>query len=386
MSKARNHTQCVEISLIGSLPNGIVPSVVMTAGFAGTVAISTIEHGDRWLIGFGLLGLVFSIWRLTAVRLLARYFRAGFVTYEGALRHEQLFARPYVAFAIALGAFGFRAMLLPDTRLHMLVICMLVGYCAGVAAGVALRPRIAWASMVFALVPGLIAALFRNDPFYVVTSLFAFALLGGGLFSITKRYNQTAMDSGMRHALASMARLDHVTAMPNQLALHAWFFQRVPFGTGTRKIACHRIDLNDFRKVNEQHGRLAGDAVLRAIGERLGGMIDMTDIVARVGPNEFAILQSRIATAEDATGMAERLMTVIETPVVVRGVTIALGASSGFAITDDTTEDLDMLFDDAGEALAQQKLRRRTAHMAVQSATPSFHGVRGPNRPTPLTI
>jgi len=385
MSKARNHTQCVEISLIGSLPNGIVPSILMTAGFAGTVVVSAVENFDRWLVAFGLMGLIFSAWRLMAVRTLARYFRAGFVTHEGALRHEETFAQPYIAFAIALGAFSCRAMMLPDTRLHMLVICMLVGYCAGVAAGVALRPRIAWSSMIAALVPALVTALFHGDPFYTTTSLFAFALLGGGLFSITRRYNQTAKDSAMRHALASMARRDLVTGMPNQLALHSWFFQRVPFGTGTRKIACHRLDVEAFRKVNDQFGRLAGDMVLRTLGERLAKIIGSTDIVARVGPNEFAILQSRITTLEDANRLADRLIVAIERPLEVQGHRIALAVVHGFSITDDATEDLDMLFDGAGEALAQQKLRQRTARGVPVSPAP-VTGFRPALGGAPLTI
>jgi two-component system cell cycle response regulator len=82
-----------------------------------------------------------------------------------------------------------------------------------------------------------------------------------------------------------------------------------------RSFAVMMLDLDRFKSVNDLHGHLAGDAVLRAVAERLKGNLRGVDLLARLGGEEFlAILPDCDATA--ATRAAERLRNIVQaTPI-----------------------------------------------------------------------
>src|SRR5690606_7132791 len=111
-----------------------------------------------------------------------------------ARRLERGFAWPYYAYAVLLGLFGVRVMLLPVAEGHIVVICLLMGYGAGVAAGIGLRPRIASISMIVALLPASLTAVIFGDVLYQATGLMASAFLGGGIFSLRGRHERARKD------------------------------------------------------------------------------------------------------------------------------------------------------------------------------------------------
>src|SRR5690606_543910 len=130
------------------------------------------------------------------------------------------FAWPYLAYALLLGLFGARAMLLPVAQVHMVVVCLLMGYAAGVAAGIGLRPRIASASMVISLMPASLTAMMMGEALYLVTGVLAASFLGGGIYSLRGRHERASKDIMLRFAFANLARQDALTGLPNRVALH----------------------------------------------------------------------------------------------------------------------------------------------------------------------
>jgi diguanylate cyclase (GGDEF)-like protein len=92
------------------------------------------------------------------------------------------------------------------------------------------------------------------------------------------------------------------------------------------------VDLDDFKRVNDQHGHAAGDAVLKAIATVLTRHVRASDLAARVGGDEFALLLWHCSEA-DAEAKAFALEAAIAlTAVSHAGIAISVGASAGIAM------------------------------------------------------
>jgi len=102
------------------------------------------------------------------------------------------------------------------------------------------------------------------------------------------------------------------------------------------------FDLNAFKDINDSHGHAAGDVVLRAVAETLLRHTRETDIVGRIGGDEFAVILTYL-NAEAAKTKAETLAAAIRTEKVLHeGVVLCVNAAFGLAHfnTSDTAERL----------------------------------------------
>lgn len=100
------------------------------------------------------------------------------------------------------------------------------------------------------------------------------------------------------------------------------------------------FDLNNFKAINDAHGHPAGDAVIRAIGELLIRQTRETDIVGRIGGDEFAVVLTHVA-AEAARQKAETLAAALCTEKVLHeGIPLYVSAAYGVApmAAGDTAE------------------------------------------------
>jgi diguanylate cyclase (GGDEF)-like protein len=120
------------------------------------------------------------------------------------------------------------------------------------------------------------------------------------------------------------------------------------------------IDIDHFKAVNDTHGHLAGDRVLRVIADRFKAQLREGDLIGRFGGEEFAVLLPRTPAAE-AARVAERLRArIADEPVAVgdgrsEGVLVNVTVSVGVAGLDDAGQDLDELLAAADVALYAAK-------------------------------
>ena len=119
------------------------------------------------------------------------------------------------------------------------------------------------------------------------------------------------------------------------------------------------VDIDQFKRLNDEFGHLLGDEVLRQVSSIFSQHLRKIDVVCRYGGEEFAILLSQ-TNSEYALRVAEKLRRVVENwqfPGVPRSVTI----SAGTAIFPDHGENRDELVKaaDAGLYAAKQAGRNR---------------------------
>ena len=107
-------------------------------------------------------------------------------------------------------------------------------------------------------------------------------------------------------------------------------------------IAVLFIDLDDFKAVNDGMGHSRGDEVIRGVAERIRNCVRPGDTVARLGGDEFTVLVEDTPSVTHVTSLARRLLDVLQQPIVVNGVSLAVPASVGvsFATHESTAESL----------------------------------------------
>jgi diguanylate cyclase (GGDEF)-like protein/PAS domain S-box-containing protein len=162
--------------------------------------------------------------------------------------------------------------------------------------------------------------------------------------------------------ISHMALHDALTNLPNRTFFHeqmGQFFLQLGRGQ-TFALLC--LDLDHFKSVNDTLGHPFGDMLLRQVGERLRGCVRESDSVARMGGDEFAILQASIAKPSDLTLLATRLIEVISVPYELDGHQIVVGASIGIAIAPMDAGDSDQLLKNADLALYRAKADGRNTY------------------------
>lgn len=129
--------------------------------------------------------------------------------------------------------------------------------------------------------------------------------------------------------------------------------------TKGRPIAVFLVDLDHFKSINDRFGHAVGDRVLKLFGDVATANLRSTDLVGRLGGEEFAVLLSD-ATRDNAFIVAERIRAAFETAGgVVDQLAIAATVSIGIAIIQDPSQDLNMLLGQADQALYRAKARGR---------------------------
>jgi diguanylate cyclase (GGDEF)-like protein len=159
----------------------------------------------------------------------------------------------------------------------------------------------------------------------------------------------------MRRLFSTLARRDDLTGLPNRLSLRERFEEFAAQAGSGDMIAVHCLDLDKFKPVNDRYGHPVGDALLKAVSERLGGLLRRTDFAARMGGDEFIIVQTGIQHSDEADMLARRIVRSIAQPYSIEGHEITIGTSVGYALSPRHGNDLDRLVACADAALCQVK-------------------------------
>jgi len=152
-----------------------------------------------------------------------------------------------------------------------------------------------------------------------------------------------------------MAHHDSLTDLANRVLLN----ERLEHALGRihveEMVAIHHVDLDQFKAVNDTFGHPAGDKLLKLVADRLRGLVRETDTIARMGGDEFVIVQAPIPEPADATSLAQRVIKLISEPYDIDGQQAIIGASIGIAVGPGDGLSSDKLLRNADLALYRAK-------------------------------
>ena len=134
-------------------------------------------------------------------------------------------------------------------------------------------------------------------------------------------------------------------------------------------LSCVMIDVDFFKKINDTHGHIVGDAVLKSVSQLLKKCCRETDYVGRYGGDEFCALLPD-TDGQGAVVWAERYrLAVAETPVVVAKTSVQVTVSMGVAQRHHGTDTPEKLLDMADQALLEAKKLGKNRVVVFQQAT-----------------
>jgi diguanylate cyclase (GGDEF)-like protein len=164
-----------------------------------------------------------------------------------------------------------------------------------------------------------------------------------------------AAEKTIRH----LAHHDGLTGLPNRALLNERLEQALVRVRRGETLAVHLLDLDHFKNVNDTLGHPAGDRLLRQVADRLRTIVRETDTIARMGGDEFVVLQVALSEPADATILAQRIIEVLGEPFIIDGRHVVIGASLGIALGPADGVSPDQLMRNADLALYRAKGKGR---------------------------
>ena len=163
--------------------------------------------------------------------------------------------------------------------------------------------------------------------------------------------------------IAHMALHDALTDLPNRTLFRNRLDEAlIGVRRGDGKLAVLMVDLDRFKQVNDTLGHAAGDALLKAVTERLRNCVRVTDTVARLGGDEFAVLAVSNDMPREAAAIGERIGQSIGAAFQIDGHCVRIGTSIGIAWAPDDGSDAAELLKKADVALYRAKREGRGTH------------------------
>lgn len=172
--------------------------------------------------------------------------------------------------------------------------------------------------------------------------------------------------SRRREAEASLLRMsqhDHLTGLPNRSMLQEQLDRiLVDAGRRHRGVAVLCCGLDDFKEVNEQFTYQSGDALLVAVADRLRANSGRLGSLARLGGDQFALVQTGISQPYEAAELAQTILDDLSRPFELGEHRLSLRATIGITLFPDDGDDAEKLLQKAEQTMMLAKARSRNRY------------------------
>ena len=196
-------------------------------------------------------------------------------------------------------------------------------------------------------------------------AVFSCSLPDGRNIAVTQRpvraggwvatYEDTTERRAAEARLTHMARHDQLTGLANRVVFHEHMRQVLGHPQPDSAVAVLCLDLDRFKAVNDTLGHAAGDVVLRTVAQRLRECTRDTDLIVRIGGDEFVIVQTAANQPAAVTALAHRLIAALSQPVDVDQQQVVIGTSVGIALAEAASDTAETLLRSADIALYRAK-------------------------------
>ena len=163
--------------------------------------------------------------------------------------------------------------------------------------------------------------------------------------------------------LQRLARYDSLTGLPNRSFFMESLEQTLLHAERRHdRLALVFIDVDGFKAVNDSFGHAAGDLLLRSLAERLRATTRKSDLVARIGGDEFTVLVQDLGRADDAAVVAQGLLDQLARPCAVGDREVTITASVGISVYPEDGADRGTLLRNADLAMYRAKQEGKNAY------------------------
>lgn len=165
------------------------------------------------------------------------------------------------------------------------------------------------------------------------------------------------------NSLLRMAQYDFLTGLPNRLQLQQQLDRiLVDAGRLQRRVAVLCVGLDDFKGINEQFGYQTGDQLLLALADRLRSHSGRLGSLARLGGDQFAMVQADIEEPYEAAELAQNILDDLEAPFAIGDQEIRLRATIGITLFPEDGDSTENLLQKAEQTMTLAKSRSRNRY------------------------
>jgi len=153
-----------------------------------------------------------------------------------------------------------------------------------------------------------------------------------------------------------LAYHDSLTSLPNRLKLESDLEYTINIATRNElEIFVLFIDLDRFKIINDTLGHGIGDELLKIVGNRIKSVLRETDILARMGGDEFIVVLDTSRNKKGAGFVCEKILNIIKEPIIIEGNNLNTTASIGIAVFPEDGRDITSLIKNADTAMYYAK-------------------------------
>ena len=172
--------------------------------------------------------------------------------------------------------------------------------------------------------------------------------------------------------LLQLAQVDSLTGLINRAGFEQTLASAMNRSRASKRpMALMYLDIDHFKRVNDTHGHLIGDALLKAFAGRLSRTVRKIDTVTRLGGDEFTVIMEGIPTPTEALPVAEKIVASMRSVFTLDGLRVSISTSIGVAFFDGTDLESTELIRRADAMLYQAKANGRNQFCVWQSTPPT---------------
>jgi diguanylate cyclase (GGDEF)-like protein len=182
-------------------------------------------------------------------------------------------------------------------------------------------------------------------------------------------FRDVSLTRAITQQMTHSAQHDFLTGLPNRMLLNDRITQAIALeARNLRNVAMLCLDLDGFKHVNDSLGHPIGDKLLQSVARRLEGCVRGSDTVSRQGGDEFVVLLSEVAHAEDVAITAKRLLEAVAHTHLIEEHELHITTSIGISIYPDDGTEAETLLKNADTAMYQAKEGGRQTYRFFEPA------------------